>query len=55
VHGSGPLSIDQTLANNQRQIDAAVEFCRKTQQGGRYAFGCPVQYDSRGALPLTPR
>ena len=55
VHGSGPLSIAQTLANNQRQIDAAVEFCRKTEQGGRFAFGCPVQYDSRGPLPLTPR
>ena len=55
VHGSGPLSIPQTLANNQRQIDAAVEFCRKTEQGGRFAFGCPVQYDSRGPLPLTPR
>jgi metallo-beta-lactamase superfamily protein len=55
VHGSGPLSIAQTLANNQRQVEAAVEFCRKTEQGGRFAFGCPVQYDSRGPLPLTPR
>ena len=55
VHGSGPLSIAQTLANNQRQIDAAVEYCRKTEQGGRFVFGCPVQYDSRGPLPLTPR
>jgi hypothetical protein len=55
VHGSGPLSIAQTLANNQRQIDAAVEFCRKTEQGGRFAFGCPVQYGTQGPLPLTPR
>jgi glyoxylase-like metal-dependent hydrolase (beta-lactamase superfamily II) len=55
VHGSGPLSIAQTLANNQRQVDAAVEWCRKTEQGGRFAFGCPVQYDSHGPLPLTPR
>jgi hypothetical protein len=55
VHGSGPLSIAQTLANNRRQIDAAVEFCRKTEQGGRFVFGCPVQYDSQGPLPLSPR
>ena len=55
VHGSGPLSIAQTLANNQRQIDAAVEYCRTTEQGGRFVFGCPVQYDTRGPLPLAPR
>jgi hypothetical protein len=55
VHGSGPLSIAQTLANTQRQIDAAVEYCRTTEQGGRYVFGCPVQYDTRGPRPLTPR
>jgi glyoxylase-like metal-dependent hydrolase (beta-lactamase superfamily II) len=55
VHGTGPLSIEQTLANNQKQIDAAVEYCRATEQGGRFVFGCPVQYDTRGPLPLTPR
>jgi glyoxylase-like metal-dependent hydrolase (beta-lactamase superfamily II) len=55
VHGSGPLSIEQTLANNQKQIDAAVEYCRTTEQSGRYVFGCPVQYDTRGPVPLTPR
>ena len=55
VHGTGPLSIAQTLANNQRQIDAAVEYCRATEQGGRFVFGCPVQYDTRGPLPLRPR
>jgi hypothetical protein len=55
VHGSGPLSIAQTLANNQRQVDAAVEYCKKTEAGGRFVFGCPVQYDSKGPLPLTPR
>ena len=55
VHGSGPLSIAKTLANNQRQIDAAVEYCRKTEQGGRFVFGCPVQYDTRGPVTLTPR
>jgi glyoxylase-like metal-dependent hydrolase (beta-lactamase superfamily II) len=54
VHGTGPLSIAQTLANNQRQIDAAVEYCRTTEQGGRFVFGCPVQYDTRGPLTLTP-
>jgi hypothetical protein len=55
VHGTGPLSIEQTLANNQKQIDAAVEYCRTTEQGGRFVFGCPVQYDTRGPVPLTPR
>ena len=55
VHGSGPLSIAQTLANSQRQIDAAVEYCRTTERGGRFVFGCPVQFDARGPVPLTPR
>jgi hypothetical protein len=55
VHGSGPLSIAQTLANNQKQIDAAVDYCRTTEQGGRCVFGCPVQYDNRGPRTLTPR
>lgn len=55
VHGSGPLSIAQTLANEQRQIDAAKEYCAKTEQGGRFVFGCPVQYDTQGPVKLTPR
>jgi hypothetical protein len=55
VHGSGPLSIAQTLANTRRQIDAAVEYCRTTEQGGRFVFGCPVQYDAQGPVTLTPR
>ena len=55
VHGSGPLSIAETLANDQRQIDAAVEYCHTTEQGGRHVLGCPVQYDTRGPVPLTPR
>ncbi len=55
VHGTGPLTIAQTLANNQTQIDAAEEFCRTTEQGGRFAFGCPVQYDNHGPVPLVPR
>ena len=55
VHGSGPLSLAQTLANTRNQIDAAVAYCRTTEQGGRFVFGCPVQYDHRGPLPLAPR
>lgn len=55
VHGSGPLSIAQTLANNRKQIEAAVDWCRTTEAGGRFAFGCPVQYDAEGPVPLTPR
>jgi glyoxylase-like metal-dependent hydrolase (beta-lactamase superfamily II) len=55
VHGTGPLTIEETLANNQRQIEAAVEWCRTTEQGGRFAFGCPVQYDTRGPVQLGPR
>jgi glyoxylase-like metal-dependent hydrolase (beta-lactamase superfamily II) len=54
VHGSGPLSIAQTLANNRRQIEAAVEFCKTAEQGGRFVFGCPVQYDVDGPRPLAP-
>lgn len=55
VHGSGPLTIAQTLANDQTQIDAAEEFCRTTELGGRFVFGCPVQYDTQGPVPLVPR
>ncbi|MEO6151851.1 MAG: MBL fold metallo-hydrolase [Croceibacterium sp.] len=55
VHGSGPLSIEQTLTNNRKQIAAAVEYCRTTEQGGRFVSGCPIQYDAQGPVPLTPR
>lgn len=55
VHGSGPLSIAQTLANDQKQVEAAVEWCKTTEAGGRYAFGCPVQFDTDGPVALTPR
>ena len=55
VHGSGPLTIEETLANDQRQIEAAVEYCRTTEAGGRFVMGCPVQYDTRGPVSLTPR
>jgi hypothetical protein len=54
VHGPpGGLSIDATLANNQRQAEAAQRFCAEQVQAGIYFFGCPVQYDARGALPLS--
>ena len=55
VHGSGPLTIEQTLANDRKQIQAAKEFCRASEAGGRYVMGCPVQYDTEGPVPLTPR
>lgn len=55
VHSSGPHSIAETLANNQQQAEAAQAYCEETEEGGRYVFGCPVQYDSTGALPLMPR
>ena len=55
VHGSGPLTIEQTLANDRKQIQGAKEFCRTTEAGGRYVMGCPVQYDTEGPVPLTPR
>jgi hypothetical protein len=54
VHGSGPLSIEQTLANTRKQIEAAVEYCSTTEARGRYVFGCPVQYDVEGPVPLAP-
>lgn len=55
VHGAGPLPVAQVLANNQRQAEAAMEYCRNAEAGGRFVMGCPVQYDSRGALDLAPR
>ena len=55
MHGSGPLSIAQTLANDQKQIEAAQAWCKTTEAGGRFVFGCPVEYDTQGPLPLTPR
>jgi hypothetical protein len=56
VHGPpGGLSIEQTLANNQRQSEAAQKFCAEQRAAGMPFFGCPVQYDSTGPLPLSPR
>jgi len=56
VHGpNGGLSIEATLANNQRQMEAAQKFCADQQAVGVPVFGCPVQYDVNGAVPLPPR
>jgi hypothetical protein len=55
VHGTGPLPVAQVLANTQRQVEAAVAYCRNAEAGGRFVMGCPVQYDSRGILDLAPR
>jgi len=56
VHGpNGGLSIEATLANIQRQMQAAQKFCSQQQAAGVPVFGCPVQYDVSGALPLPAR
>jgi hypothetical protein len=54
VHGpNGGLSIEKTLANNQRQMQAAQKFCAEQQAAGVPVFGCPVQYDTTGVVPLS--
>jgi hypothetical protein len=56
VHGPpGGLSIEETLANTQAQAEAAQKFCSEQAAKGVFLFGCPVQYDASGALPLVPR
>lgn len=56
VHGPpGGLTIDETLAKIQAQAEAAQAYCAEQVQAGIYFFGCPVQYDASGALPLSPR
>src|SRR5690606_37920114 len=56
VHGPpGGLPIDETLANIQAQSEAAQAFCSEQVEAGIYFFGCPVQYDASGALPLSAR
>jgi hypothetical protein len=56
VHGDpGGLPIDETLANNQAQSERAQAFCADEEAAGRYFFGCPVQYDASGPLPLSGR
>ena len=53
VHGpNGGLTIENTLANNQRQMEAAQKFCSEQKAAGVPVFGCPVQYDASGAVPL---
>ena len=50
VHGqNGGLPIEQTLANNQRQAEAAQKFCTEQQEKGIPIFGCPVQSEA-GAM-----
>jgi Metallo-beta-lactamase superfamily len=54
VHGpNGGLTIEATLANNQRQLEAAQKFCAQQLAAGVPVFGCPVQYDTTGAVPLS--
>ena len=56
VHGpNGGLSIETTLANNQRQLEAAKAFCTQQSASGVPVFGCPVQVDLSGPVPLTTR
>ncbi len=56
VHGPpGGLSIEETLANTQKQAEAAQKFCSDQAAKGVFLFGCPVQYDASGALPLSQR
>ncbi|MEO8308501.1 MAG: MBL fold metallo-hydrolase [Pseudomonadota bacterium] len=53
VHGpNGGLSIQKTLANIHVQMEAAQKFCAQQQAAGVPVFGCPVQYDESGPLPL---
>jgi Metallo-beta-lactamase superfamily len=55
VHGpAGGLSITQTLANNQAQSEAARKFCAEQREKSIPVFGCPVQSDAAGQLPLEP-
>ncbi|HEY8521294.1 MAG TPA: MBL fold metallo-hydrolase [Gammaproteobacteria bacterium] len=53
VHGPpGGLPMEETLANVQRQAEAAQAFCAERARVGSFVLGCPVQYDASGALPL---
>jgi hypothetical protein len=56
VHGpNGGLSIEKSLANTQAQAEAAQKYCMQQQAAGIPVFGCPVQYDTSGPLPLSVR
>ncbi|MFM1885684.1 MAG: hypothetical protein RL026_841 [Pseudomonadota bacterium] len=53
VHGpNGGLSIEETMANTRRQVQAAQAFCAQQAAAGVPVFGCPVQVDTSGLLPL---
>lgn len=54
VHGEpGGLPIDETLSNIQAQSERAQAFCAGQAAAGTPFFGCPVQFDAAGALPLS--
>ncbi|HUF73237.1 MAG TPA: MBL fold metallo-hydrolase [Gammaproteobacteria bacterium] len=56
VHGEpGGLPVAETLANIQVQSERAQQFCADQMAAGVYFFGCPVQYDAAGSLPLSDR
>jgi hypothetical protein len=56
VHGPpGGLSIEETLAHTQSQAEAAQKLCSEKTEMGVFPFGCPVQYDASGLLPMSPR
>jgi hypothetical protein len=56
VHGEpGGLSIEETLANNQMQSERAQQYCAEQMAAGEFYFGCPVQYDALGPLPVSAR
>lgn len=53
VHGpNGGLSLEATMANTRRQAQAAQAFCATQSAAGVPVFGCPVQVDTSGTLPL---
>jgi hypothetical protein len=56
VHGEpGGLPIDETLAHIQAQSERAQAFCAEQLEADVHVFGCPVQYDASGPLPLSDR
>lgn len=56
VHGpNGGLSLQTTLANARKQVEAAQAFCAQQTAAGVPVFGCPVQVDTSGVLPLQRR
>jgi len=56
VHGDpGGLSIEETLTNNQTQSERAQQYCAEQMAAGEFYFGCPVQYDASGPLPVPAR